>query len=457
MKKVIAILICLLLLAPMISVSAGASDIEIEDEYYGIMFARWDTMKVDGEVVGTDGQALQYLYSIGGLLETKANTITVRGWMFCDVEIEGFGYVINDGTPVMKSEFTVEAEQAVYDQAKKNNVDYATRYEITIDVSDLKGVNRIRYLVKLEGMLYQMTVENSFTFTFEFHQEGTEIEPTPTPDTSSESADPVFFRFNDEELVEEFFMYATNNNHVSSLLYDEEKNCCLIKAFGGDDPNIVLPFYQISLDDMLGCSREISADVYKTIVIIGKFKYDSVFLDDKKVSGTFYYSTDEFQDWQEVRNEKYFYEKTDDIQFIKLCLAGKRYWKGQVYDCRFDFFEKADNDTEYELYAVCFFKDDAEAANWIETYKSNGDAAFPTPAPTPTPKATDNPSETGKPEEPTETASDEGKATSKPSSEDKQSSGKSGCGGMVTVLPAVPVILAAALIMTKKKTRGEND
>ncbi len=453
MKKLIAFLICFLMLLSVVSLCAFAEDAEIEDEYYGIMFARWDTLKVDGKVMGTDGQALQYLYSVSGILEAKAETVTVRGWMFCDVEIEGFGYQINDGQPVMKQEFTVEAEQPIRDEAKRNGVDYSERYEINVDVSEMKGMNHLKFLVKLEGTLYELCVENSFLFEFDFHQEGTEIDPTPTPAAIEEGNDPIYIRFNDYDIVEEFFMYATNNNQVKKLEYDDEKNCCVITTSGGNDPNVVLPFYQNSLDDSLSCSMQISADIYKHVVIIGRFDYNSVLLDDNPVMGTFYYTNNEFTDWQEMRNEKYYYEKTDGLQYIKLNFTGNRYYKGQLYDCRFDFFEKAERETSYELYAVCFFANEQDANAFIENYKSNGDAAIPAATPAPETQATERPSETEKPSE-TVNVENTPSPTEKPSTEKASDSGKrGGCGGVITGLSSAALLTAVSAFVIRKKRK----
>ena len=455
MKRFFALVICVLMLVPMFVLNTqAAAEVQSGYDYYGMMYGRWDTLKVDGQIVGEDGHALEYLRTVEGLIECKAEEILVRGWMTCDVDIEAFGYQINGGEPVMSADYILECEQGVVDVATSLDLDYAVRYEIPVPVKDLKGENSLTFLIKLDGEIYTILVENSI-LEFDFIQEGTEVAPTATPEGQDPGTaiDPIYVRFNDYDVFDDFFLYSTNNNHVTSLLLDEEKNCAVFSAFGGEDPNVLFPFYQMALDGGLRLSREISCDEYKCAVIISRINPDEVFIDKSTpIEGTFYFTTDTNPTFDEMRNMKYSYDRTGEIQCIKIDFSKNRLWKGTLGDCRFDFFTTTDNDVEYELYAFALFPDTASANAFIENYKANGDAAIPTPEPTPTPNVTEPPAETEVPEteEPTEAPTEQPQETEKPADNEKAKDNK-GCGGFAGTVSACALIIAAALMIKKKK------
>ncbi len=455
MKRFVAILLALMFVFPFAALSAFAGE-EVQEgtDYYGTMRAHFDTIKADGVTVGEDGFAFNYLLDHSGILEIKADELTLRGWVVSDVEIEEIGYTIDDGDPVFNSEFKIEPEQGVYDHGKTTyGTDFAIRFAVTIDVSQMKGYKHITLVVKNEDGIYKMYSDFNMNIELDFLQEGTEeAGATPAPEEPAEKS-PLYVRFDNDDKVDNFFLYASNNNRVTNYEYDEDKNCCVIYSSAGPDPNIFFPFGALALDGSLGVFEdEISAAEYKAIVIIGRFDYASVLSDpDKKVGGTFYYQTDVNTGYDEMKNLQYYYEKTDDLQYVLLDFTKLRQWKGIVNDCRFDFFMTTDEDTEYELYYVGFFTDVASANSFISSYKESGDAVFPTPEPTPTPKPTDVPTDT-----PDVTEAPNTPETSEAPAEDptqKPSDGDKGCGGFVAALPAGFMVAIAVPVLAKKKER----
>ncbi len=452
MKKLLAILLVIMLALPCISVTAwaeGENEVYHGSDYAGAMTGHWDSMLVDGVEIGAGTQIQTYIVSSNFRIEEQANTLCVRGWAVCDSEVRSFGYQINNDAPVFKDEFSVETEQAIYDAGTSIGAEYGGRFVVDIDVSELKGKNSIAVLLDTEDGIYTVSLMVGFDLEFDFIQKGTESEPTPTPETM-ETAEPVIVRFNTVEEVDDFFLFSNYNSNVTSIDFDEEKKCAVIETSAGLDPNVKLPFGQIADDDTYDM-ESIDTSVYKALLLVGRFDYDTILNSDQDVIGSFYFTTDADNTLTESKNLIYTYERTDGLQFVVLDFSENRFWKGSVDDCRFDYFAKTDNDCTYDFYLLGFFSDANEANAFAESYKEIGDAIFPTPEPTPTP--TETPEVTAAPEDtttkepdaviPTETA--DGKETS-----DKPAK-KAGCGGFVAAIPALALAVSAAVILRKKK------
>ncbi|MBP5312772.1 MAG: hypothetical protein J6112_08075, partial [Clostridia bacterium] len=354
------------------------------------------------------------------------------------------------GAAVFKDEFKIEAEEGVKKVAEEKEVDYYARFEITVNVSELKGTNELTFLVKNGDGVYTIYTDSNIEVSLDFLQEGTEEEPTATPDTGAKN-EPVLVRFNDSDAAEEFFLYSTNNSHVNAIDFDEDKQCVVIKCSAGEDPNLLFPFGSLALDGNLGFDYYNTED-YKAMVIIGRFDYDSVMFDPAtKVSGTFYFTTDEDSTFSETKNLKYQYDRSDELQYIVLNFAKSRFWKGSITDCRFDFFERTEQDCEYEIYFFGLFENVDEANSFVAAYKEGGDSVLPTPEPTPEPTPT--PEVTAAPEVTEAPAvTDAPKATDATKATEEPAQNK-GCGGFVAAIPAGVLTLAAALALNKKKRR----
>ena len=456
LRSLILLVLALALALSCLSLLSFANDVKNSEEYSFDIYGHWDSIKADGEHITQDGGAVQYIISTGGNVSVHATTLTVRGWIASNYGIVQFGYVIDDGEPVLSDSFTVEAEQPVYDAAAEAGMDYAARYEITFETAGLPAEFRVRYVVKIDnGDVVEISAPNLDGVEFYYSDPDavqTE-EPTATPEGGTSAAENKSIselRFNSYEKVEDFFMYSTNNVHVGMIDYDEEKNACIISVMGGPDPNVVMPFGQIALDSDVPYFEGISADTCKAAVIIASFDYGNVFNSDTQVEGTFYYQSDGGSTYSENKNLHYKYENTDGLQYVVLNFERARTWSGDIQDCRFDMFCDTDNDTDYYLYYFGFFASVSDANEFIELYKQKGDEALkaepetPTPVPatdTPEPAPTDAPA-TEAPVEPTEAP-----ATEKPS-------GKKGCGNMIGGSAfAIVAVLSAACVFAKKKNQ----
>lgn len=459
MKKIIALILTLMMAFSFAAVFSGAEEVvHSSSEYDGYMSSHFDSILADDVALGEAAHAFDYMRSVDWTVEVKANVITIKGWIVCDREIDQVGYSVDNGAPVFKEEYEVEAEQAIYDVGAVNGAEYATRFIIPIDVSAMTGKKNIALVMKNSEGVYRINSVVDMEIAFDFIQEGTytpEPEITPDPDEPVVIPEPIFVRFNDADVVDEFFMYAVGNNHVTDIGFDEDKECAVIYCLGGPDPNVILPFAQISGDNTLEFfDEEISTSKYKSLVLVGRFDYDTVFEDaEKDVGGTFYFTTSESPSLSESRNLEYYYERGDGLQYVILDFSKSKAWNGTVGDCRFDFFMTTDNDCEYEFYLLGFFAGTAEAQAFVDSYKENGDAVLPTPEPTPTPTAT--PEETPTPEvteapeatdAPTEAPSE---APAAPSDKPADTA-KKGCGGFIAAMPVCFVLLASAVVLKKK-------
>ncbi len=461
LKKLFAFTVALAIAASMLAVLSFAAEIKTPEEYSLDLYGHWDSLMIDGEDI-TDGGAIKWIIDHNGSVEVHASHFMARGWVASSYKIEQFGYVINDGEPVLSDKFITEAEQPVHDAAKERELDYATRYEISFDTAGLPGEFLVKFVVKLEnGDIVELPSPNIDGVEFFYSDpEAKHVEPTATPEGQGEEATPASslenksideIRFNSYEKVDDFFMYSTNNAHIGAIEYDEEKNCCVISVMAGEDPNVVLPFGQLLLDTDVEYFSNISADTCKAAVFIASFDYGSVLNSDQKVEGTFYYQSDGGSTYSESRNLHYNYEETDAIQCIILNFERARTWKGDIQDCRFDMVWACDNDIDYNLYYFGFFASVADAEEFVALYKEKGDDAMkkepetPTPAPataTPEPAATDVPAT----EAPKTDAPTEAPATEKPAE-------KKGCGSLIGggSVFAFTSMLTAALVLAKRK------
>jgi hypothetical protein len=95
-----------------------------------------------------DGAASDKLDGVGRTIDGSdgsVQTIRIRGWIGFETEIDQLGYQINGKNTF--GDYKVAPEAAVTDPA--NGGQYATRFDMTIDVSELKGTNKIVAVAKL--------------------------------------------------------------------------------------------------------------------------------------------------------------------------------------------------------------------------------------------------------------------------------------------------------------------
>jgi hypothetical protein len=123
---------------------------ETEPANFELHGASFDTIYVN-DVMNfgqADGAASDKLDGVGRTIDGSdgsVQTIRLRGWIGFETEIAELGYQINGKNTF--GDYKVAPEAAVTDPA--NGGQYATRFDMTIDVSNLKGTNKIVAVAKL--------------------------------------------------------------------------------------------------------------------------------------------------------------------------------------------------------------------------------------------------------------------------------------------------------------------
>ena len=134
----------------LIADEAPATEPETEPANYELHGASFDTIYVN-DVMNfgkEDGKASEKLDEVGRKIDGSdgsVQTIRIRGWIGFETEIAELGYQINGKNTF--GDYKVAPEAAVVDPA--NGGQYATRFDMTIDVSNLKGTNKIVAVAKL--------------------------------------------------------------------------------------------------------------------------------------------------------------------------------------------------------------------------------------------------------------------------------------------------------------------
>ena len=463
-KKIIAAVIALAAVSALfasvfnsVPVSSFAEEYVELSEYGEYIRAHWDTIYADGDMLGSDGQAYEYVAQHGGVVEAEASLVTVRGWVVCACEFEGFGYMIEGRKPVFSDDFSRVPEDAIWDVAAEDLCEYAGRFEITADVSGIEKLTNVVFLIKFKtGEIVSIPVSGSDHVGFDFLNPAKQPAEEKDPD-AGEAKEPIYIRFDDDFKSDEFFAYAGARNLIQDQEFDYDKKCYVISILGGEDPNIGLPFGNMASDSGFEFFDTVSADDYKALLIISRFDYDTILSTGEAVKGTFYFRTDSTPgEYSETRNMHYTYEKTDELQYVIIDFSKTRAFKGELQDCRFDMFEKTDSDCAYELYYLGFFDTPESAKEFAQSYRENGDSILPTPAPTPeptpTPEATEAPEVTDPPE--TAEASEATDAPGDPEQTKAPGGSGKGCGGAVSSAAFVFAAAAAALALSKTKRRS---
>ena len=470
MKK-ICILLVIVMLASLFTVT-GASAAEVLEfsDFGSTLIVLWDSLQLDGKNAPSDPATyLEDYGAVGGPLQT----IGARGWAAANSQdIIGFGYMVDGGEPVVSEEFKANTEDAVYAAATNAGCSYASRYQITVDVSALTGNHTIDFLIQFEdGTIVKMITNSFLPLSFEYSADGSLVnatpEPTEEPDPSSlDNAPGPILRLNDEEAYSSFF--GMQRNQISDAYIDENKGCAVIEMDKVGDPWIVLMFTSVLVDDE---PLEIDTSVYKVIQLGVRINAAT---GDR---GQFYFQTDKNAGFDEAKDVLFDYKSTDELQYVNINMGKNKKWEGNMADSRIDPFSACSEPCEYELYYIAFFTNEAAANDFGEKWLADGDAAFPTEAPVPTKAPTAEPIATHEvvvtevpatPEaaEPTEQAvatdapvdktpekGDDNKDDNKDDKDNKKSSNNGLVYGIVGAVVAIAVIVAVVLIIAKKKKK----
>ena len=419
-------------------------------------YVMWDRVEKDGVILGADGNPFDYLEDCNYVVAGPASTVDITGWTASSQPIKAFGYMLDDGTPVLSEEYVRDAEQAVLDAAAIASCEFANRYLIIVNTEGMEGLHKITFLCQVEdGSVFIMTRYNGDYVEFYYSADGKDVpgtpEPTEIPDYEQLGDDmgPIFRFDAEDKYVEGGFFYGQSNS-IDSVTFDEEKKCFVIHMDNSMDPWIILPFLSAANEDE---SLFVDADKYK-IMQIG-LRYTS----SAGSEGQFFFQTDEYGGFDEPKDVKYKLGKTDDIQFVNVNLGRNKKWTGVMLDSRIDPLVIVEGVCDYEIYYFAFFTNAAAADAFGNKWLAEGDSAIPTPAPTPTKEPTAEPTETPVvtpvPEN-TVAPTEETHETEKPSNGGKED--KSGVNpgviiGIAAGIVVVAGVVAAIIAISKKKKK----
>ncbi|MBO7406437.1 MAG: PT domain-containing protein [Clostridia bacterium] len=460
MRK-ISVLLIVALLVTMFSFPAAADSSVTEFEDFGsLLIVLWDSIKIDGKNAPSD--PVTYLEDFGAV-GGPVQTVGVRGWAACNaMDITAFGYVIDDGEPVIKEEYKVNTEDAVIAAAQNAGCQYASRYDVAVDVSAVEGDHTIDFLIQFEdGTIVKMTTNSAVPVSFIYSADGSAVnatpEPTAEPDPESlDNAPGPILSFADEEGYENFFS-SSMRNQIEDIYFDDEKGCVIISMDVVGDPYVVLMFSSLEIDDE---PLEVDAEKYKILQLGVRINPNT---GDR---GQYYFQTDENAGYDEAKDALFDYEKTDALQYVNINLGKNKKWTGIMADCRLDPFGGNSEPCDYELYYMAFFTNEKAANDFGDKWLAEGalPTAEPTPtkAPTPEPTATPEAVITDAPvvtEAPKSTdapdTTDAAKVTDKPADKDNTGNNKNAKTGLIIGIAIGVVAVAAsvcgALIAKKKK------
>ena len=465
MKKLVPVLLAVSLLVSMFAfpVSADSSVSEFGD-FGSLLIVLWDSIAVDGSNVGSD--PVTYLEDFGAV-GGPASKLSIRGWAAnASLEIKAFGYMIDDGEPVLNPEFMVNTDNAVIDAARGAGCEYVSRYQVDVDVSAIEGNHTIDFLIQFEDdTIYKMTTNTGIPVSFDYSADGSAVnatpEPTATPDPESlDNAPGPILRFNNEDDYAGFF--GGQKNTIEDVYYDSEKNCYIISMGAVGDPFMVLMFSTLDID---GDVFELDTEKYK-ILQIG-VRIDPAAGD----RGQFYFQTGENPGYDEAKDVIFNYHDTTDLQYVNVNLGANKKWTGMMADSRLDPYGGCKVPNDFELYYMAFFTNEKAANEFGDKWLADGEITIPTAAPTPTKAPTAEPTAT--PEAtPTEVPTEAPKATDEPKSDvtdkpaenttpadqNKDNTDKKGPNagliiGIVVGVAALAAIIAGVAISAKKKKK----
>ncbi|MBP5730258.1 MAG: PT domain-containing protein [Clostridia bacterium] len=462
MKKTLPVLLVLALVLTLVMLPAHADTEIIEyDEYVEdgaeTLFGCWDSISADGEMLHDDGGAVDYCDSKDRLITGPYNVVSVIGWMASTVEIEAFGYMIDDGAPVLSEEYLHTTEDGVIAAGAAIGCDYASRFFIRVDVSGLTGVHKITFLIKLgDGCIVTLSASAHYDMWFNYASSADDVPatsaPTDDPDNPSGSSMGPVFLFNTDTLMDgEFF--AGSKNSIEDAYFDSEKGCYVLVLSGDDDPYILLPFGTLSI---LEDQYTIDCAEYRILQIGVCFDAPTM-----GTSGQFFFQTDENTGIGEARDVLFKWNDTAEKQFVNINLGKNKYWEGFMIDSRLDPQNPPKSGGEMEFYYMAFFANE-EAANefgnkWLET----GALDVPTPAPTPTKAPTEVPTQAPTPA-PTENApavtdAPVSEPTKAPSGDEKDNTDAGNktwlIVGIIAAVVVVAAVVAAVIAASKKKKK----
>ncbi len=231
--------------------------------------------------------------------------------------------------------------------------------------------------------------------------------------------------------------------NLMSWDYNEDTKVASI-IYSGSDSHIQYPVHK---------QVDASANDYKYLAIYGK---TNTYLNASSV----FFTTSAASSFDQINNEAFWFEETDEAQLVVLDLSLNGFWEGKIGDIRFDFIDPYGAESVVgtyeelatEIYAIALFKTEADAKAFKVAEIDVPDAVTlpveedDTNAPVETPSVS-----TEKPKE--ETTDGDTVAVEVTTSGDDS---KGGGNGMIIAIVVAVVVVAAAgagvfFFMKKKK------
>ena len=391
MKKLLSITLIAMLLFSIFTVVSGAEVLEIEDFIAegNTALVLWDSVRTDDTVLGIDGHPLDYLSAHNDTLSGPAESVGVAGWVASSQDIKAFGYMIDDGDPVLSEEYKAVTGDDVMAAANNFGCEFASRYHLIVSTEGLKGIHKFTFLCQTaDGSIFIMSTVQGDVVGFDYSADG----PVATPESTKEpeGGDKAYgpgpiFRFDAEDKYVEGGLFGTSNN-IDSIEFDAEKKCFVIHMENIGDPWAVMQFTLASMEDE---SYIVDADTYKYMQIGFRLSNPAAGL-----TGQIYYQTDENPGFSEPQAVSLNYKDTDELQYVNANLGRKKTWTGMMIDTRLDPLGECKGVADFEVYYVAFFENEKAATDFGDKWLEKGDEVIPTPAPTPTKAPTPEPTAT---------------------------------------------------------------
>ena len=390
-RKTLPILLILTLMVSLVALPAHAETAVIPYEDFlfdgDTLYGCWDSIVLDGQFIHEDGKAIEYCEDNDHLVVGPCNMLEVRGWMVCTQQISAFGYMIDDGQPVLSEDFFWQTEDAVVEIGASLGCDYASRFHIVVDTSEITGAHKITFLIQVEdGSVVTMVANSRCEVLVNYSADGSALPATPEPTeepSGQDSVGPVFLCTSDSLMDGEFFDAVKNN--IDEAYFDAERGCYVLAVNGEQDPYIYFPFGTLS---MIDDSYTVDCEIYRYLQIGVRFNAPAM-----GESGQFFFQTDEYTNIVEQRSFVFKWQMTDEKQYVNINLGKSKYWKGVMIDSRLDPINLPLAGGDFEVYYMAFFTSESAAKEFGDKWLETGALDVPTPAPKPTKAPTEVPTE----------------------------------------------------------------
>ena len=465
MKRLLSLTLIAMLMFSLFTVVSSAEVLDIDDFIAegNNAVVLWDSVRTDDTILGVDGHPLDYLSDHNDTLPGPAESVGVAGWVASTQDIKAFGYMIDDGEPVLSEEYKAFTGDDVIAAANAFSCEFASRFHLIVSTEGLKGTHKFTFVCQTQdGSIFIMSTMQRDVVEFNFNADGPVSTPEPTkePETGDKAYEPgPIFRFDAEDKYVEGGIFGAANN-IDSIEFDAEKKCYVIHMENIGDPWAVMQFTLASMEDD---SYIVDADTYKIMQVGFRLSNPAAGL-----TGQIYFQTDKNPGFSEPQAISLSYKDTDALQYVNANMGRKKTWTGMMIDTRLDPLGECNGIADFEVYYVAFFENEKAATAFGDKWLEKGDEIIPTPAPTPTKAPTPEPTATPEseatsiptpvPTEAEQVTADNGgnsNATDNGSANTGDKGGKSFPWPVIAIIGGVVVVAAVVIgiVVGKKKKK----